>query len=45
MVHNAEVKAVDTDAIGADELWSFVEKNIHHCLPQELVAVDCWIAF
>ena len=27
MVHNAEVQAVNTDAIGADELWSFVEKN------------------
>jgi transposase-like protein len=27
LVHNAEVQAVDTDAIGADELWSFVEKN------------------
>lgn len=27
MVHNACVQAVDTDAIGADELWSFVEKN------------------
>jgi hypothetical protein len=27
MVHNAEVEAVDTDAIAADELWSFVEKN------------------
>jgi hypothetical protein len=27
MVHNAEVKAVDTDAIAADELWSFVQKN------------------
>jgi hypothetical protein len=27
MVHNAEVQAVDTDAIAADELWSFVEKN------------------
>ena len=27
MVHNAEVQAVDTDGIGADELWSFVEKN------------------
>jgi len=26
-VHNAEVQAVDTDAISADELWSFVEKN------------------
>ncbi len=27
MVHNAEVQAVDTDAIAADELWSFVKKN------------------
>lgn len=27
MVHNAEVQAVDTDAIAADEFWSFVEKN------------------
>lgn len=27
MVHNAKVKAVDTDAISADEMWSFVEKN------------------
>lgn len=27
MVHNAEVRDVDTDAIAADELWSFVEKN------------------
>jgi transposase-like protein len=27
MVHNAQVQAVDTDAIAADELWSFVEKN------------------
>ncbi len=27
LVHNAEVQSVDTDAIAADELWSFVEKN------------------
>lgn len=27
MVHNAEVSSVDTDAIAADEIWSFVEKN------------------
>ncbi|MDV2998300.1 MAG: hypothetical protein N4J56_008005 [Chroococcidiopsis sp. SAG 2025] len=27
MVHNREVKDVNTDAIAADELWSFVEKN------------------
>jgi insertion element IS1 protein InsB len=44
MVHNAEVQAVDTDAIAADEMWSFVEKNTHHCLPEELEAGDCWIA-
>jgi hypothetical protein len=24
--------------------WSFVEKNIHHCLPEELEAGECWIA-
>lgn len=44
IVHNAEVQNVDTDAIAADELWSFVEKTLHHCLPQELEAGDCWIA-
>lgn len=27
MVHNACVQAVDTNAIAADELWSFIEKN------------------
>lgn len=27
MVHNAQVQDVDTDAMAADELWSFVEKN------------------
>ena len=27
LVHNVEVQNVDTDAIAADELWSFVEKN------------------
>jgi hypothetical protein len=27
MVHNEQVQAVDTDAIAADEMWSFVEKN------------------
>lgn len=27
MVHNAQVQDVDTNAIAADELWSFVEKN------------------
>ena len=26
-LHNTEVQAVDTDAIAANELWSFVEKN------------------
>jgi hypothetical protein len=27
IVHNAEIQDVDTDAIAADELWSFVENN------------------
>lgn len=27
LIHNAQVQAVDTDAIAADEMWSFVEKN------------------
>lgn len=27
MVHNAQVQDVDTDAIAADELWSFMKKN------------------
>jgi hypothetical protein len=27
MVHNAQVQAVDPDAIAADELWSVVQKK------------------
>ena len=27
MVHNAWVQNVETNAIAADELWSFIEKN------------------
>lgn len=27
LIHNAQVQAIDTDAIAADEMWSFVEKN------------------
>jgi transposase-like protein len=27
MLHNVSVQNVDTDAVAADELWSFVEKN------------------
>lgn len=27
LVHNAEVQDIETDAVAADELWSFVEKN------------------
>jgi hypothetical protein len=27
LVHNAEVQDLETDAIAADEMWSFVEKN------------------
>ncbi len=34
LVHNAEVQAVDTDAMSADEMWSFVEKNKSIACPQ-----------
>ena len=27
LVHNAEVQAVETEEVSADELWSFVAKN------------------
>ena len=42
-MHNAQVQAVQTEEVSADELWSFVSKNIHQCLPDELEAGDCWI--
>jgi transposase-like protein len=34
MIHNNKVKNVDTDAIAADELWSFVEKNKNTAYPK-----------
>lgn len=34
MVHNAEVQDVQTDAIAADEMWSFVEKNKSAAYPK-----------
>ena len=27
LIHNAEVQAVQTEEVSADELWSFVQKN------------------
>jgi transposase-like protein len=27
LVHNAKVQTVETEAVSADEMWSFVEKN------------------
>lgn len=36
MVHNALVQHVETKAVIADELWSFVKKQ-QHCLPDELI--------
>jgi lambda repressor-like predicted transcriptional regulator len=27
MIHNHELNAVETESIGADEFWSFVEKS------------------
>ena len=34
MVHNAKVQDVQTDAIAADEMWSFVEKNKSTACPK-----------
>jgi len=36
LVHNAEVQAVDTDAVAADEMWSFVQKNKSTACPKNL---------
>ena len=36
LIHNAQVQAVDTDAIAADEMWSFVEKNKSIAYPKTL---------
>lgn len=43
LVHNAQVQAVQTEEVSADELWSFVAKNIYQCLPDEREVGDCWI--
>jgi lambda repressor-like predicted transcriptional regulator len=36
MVHNQEVKAVKTEEISSDEMWSFVEKNRKTAYQQNL---------
>lgn len=33
LVHNAEVQAVQTEEVSADELWSFVQKNKSNVSP------------
>jgi hypothetical protein len=33
LVHNAEVQAVQTEEVSADELWSFVQKNKSNVFP------------
>ncbi len=33
LVHNAEVRAVQTEEVSADELWSFVQKNKSNVFP------------
>ncbi|PZV04461.1 MAG: hypothetical protein DCF22_25460 [Leptolyngbya sp.] len=43
LVHNAEVQAVQTEEVSADELWSFVAKKQKQCLPGELEVGACWI--
>lgn len=34
LVHSAEVKAVQTEEVSADELWSFVAKNSSNAQPK-----------
>ena len=34
LVHNAEVQAVETEEVSADELWSFVSKNRNSVAPK-----------
>jgi len=34
LVHNAEVQAVETEEVSADELWSFVSKNRNTVAPK-----------
>lgn len=34
LVHNAEVQAVETEEVSADELWSFVSKNRSSVAPK-----------
>jgi lambda repressor-like predicted transcriptional regulator len=36
LVHNAAVYSVDTDAVAADEMWSFVQKNRSTAYPKNL---------
>ncbi len=43
LVHNDQVEQVQTEEVSVDELWSFVQKNIHQCLCSKLAAGDCWI--
>ena len=33
LVHNAEVQAVQTEEVSADEMWSFVSKNRSSACP------------
>lgn len=34
LVHNAEVRAVQTEEVSADEMWSFVSKNRNSVAPK-----------
>lgn len=34
LVHNAEVQAVQTEEVSADEMWSFVSKNRSSVVPK-----------
>ncbi len=34
LVHNAQVQAVQTEEVSADEMWSFVQKNSSNVSPR-----------
>jgi len=45
MIHNQEVKQIETEEVIADEMWSSALKKQKNCCPEELMIGDCWIGF
>lgn len=42
LVHNEEVKEIETDPVIADEIWSFVKRHQRYG-PEDINLGDCWI--